>query len=129
MAKLYYRVFQQAEQEAYEAVFGRLIMPVDDVERRFTAWPDWSVTTRIDTTGHWGQVDRAVVCHRSQLPDYPRQAVSDDDLAALWAGQTFYRAMSLVNGGRAIEDDLFEGLRRWLPATQPAYAVHQAMPA
>jgi len=30
---------------------------------------------------------------------------------ALWGGQTFYRAMSLVNDGRAIEDDLFAGPR------------------
>jgi len=30
---------------------------------------------------------------------------------ALWGEQTFYRAFSLVNGGRAVEYDLFEGLR------------------
>ena len=29
----------------------------------------------------------------------------------LWGSQTFYRVLSLVNGGRALEDDLFAGLR------------------
>jgi hypothetical protein len=30
---------------------------------------------------------------------------------ALWGVQEFYRAFTLVNGGRARESDLFEGLR------------------
>jgi hypothetical protein len=30
---------------------------------------------------------------------------------ALWGTQSYYRALSLVNGGRAIERDLFAGLR------------------
>jgi LmbE family N-acetylglucosaminyl deacetylase len=34
VAKLYYRAFGQAERVAYEATFGRLVMPVDRVERR-----------------------------------------------------------------------------------------------
>jgi hypothetical protein len=29
----------------------------------------------------------------------------------LWDAQTYYRAFSLVNGGRRVENDLFEGLR------------------
>jgi hypothetical protein len=29
----------------------------------------------------------------------------------IWSEETYYRAFSLVNGGRAIERDLFEGLR------------------
>jgi len=29
----------------------------------------------------------------------------------IWREQTYYRAFSLVNGGRRIERDLFEGLR------------------
>jgi hypothetical protein len=31
---------------------------------------------------------------------------------ALWGSQEFYRAFSLINGGRCLESDLFEGLRR-----------------
>jgi hypothetical protein len=30
---------------------------------------------------------------------------------AIWRQPTYYRAFSLVNGGRAIEHDLFAGLR------------------
>jgi LmbE family N-acetylglucosaminyl deacetylase len=112
VAKLYYRAFVQAEQAAYEATFGRLVMPVDRVERRFTVWPEWAITTRIDTSAHWEQVWRAIACHRSQLPGYHKlKALPDEVHAALWARQTYYRAMSLVNGGREVEDDLFAGLR------------------
>ena len=38
-------------------------------------------------------------------------ALPEADHCALWGVQTFYRAVSLVNGGRAIEHDLFAGLR------------------
>jgi hypothetical protein len=37
--------------------------------------------------------------------------LSDEHHRALWGSQEFYRAFSLVNGGRGIEYDLFEGLR------------------
>ena len=33
-------------------------------------------------------------------------------LMEIFAHQTFYRAFSLVNGGRTVEDDLFAGMRR-----------------
>ena len=112
VAKLYYRVFAQAEQWAYEATFGRLIMPVDRVERRFTAWPEWAITTRIDTSAYWQRVWRAVACHRTQIPNLQKLSrLPAAYHARLWATQTFYRAMSLVNGGREVEDDLFAGLR------------------
>jgi LmbE family N-acetylglucosaminyl deacetylase len=112
VAKLYYRAFLQPEQDAYEATFGRLVMPVEGVERRFTAWPEWAITTRIDTAAHWEQVWQAIACHRSQLPGFQRlKGPVDEDHAAVLASQTFYRALSVVNGGRAVEDDLFAGLR------------------
>ncbi len=113
VAKMYYRAFVRAEQEAYEATFGRLAMPVDSVERRFTAWPEWAITTRIDTSAYWEQVWRAIACHRSQLPGQQRlDAVPGEEQVSLLGTQTYYRAMSLVNGGRAVEDDLFAGLRK-----------------
>jgi LmbE family N-acetylglucosaminyl deacetylase len=112
VAKLYYRAFGPAEQMAYEATFGRLVMPVDKVERRFTAWPEWAITTRIETSSYGQQVWQAVQCHRSQLPDSRQlKALPAADQARLWGRQSYYRAMSLVNGGRAVEDDLFAGLR------------------
>lgn len=113
VAKLYYRAFLSSEQEPYEAAFGRLVMPVDRVERRFAAWPEWAVTTRIDISSYWQRVWKAIACHRSQLPNY-QQLVSlpEEYHARLWKTQTYYRAMSLVNGGRALEDDLFAGVHR-----------------
>lgn len=119
VAKLYYRAFLRGEQEEYEATFGHLVMPVDSIERRFTAWPEWAITTRIDTSAHWERVWQAIICHRSQLPGYRRlQTLPDQARAALLAAQTYYRAMSLVNGGRAVEDDLFAGLRGHAQAPQ-----------
>jgi hypothetical protein len=37
--------------------------------------------------------------------------LSQDSQKKLWDRQTYYRAFSLVNGGRLSEDDLFAGLR------------------
>jgi hypothetical protein len=37
--------------------------------------------------------------------------LSDENHKAIWGTQEFYRAFSLVNGGRVRESDLFEGLR------------------
>lgn len=128
--KLYYRAFLPSEREAYEAAFGRLVMPVDSVERRFTTWPEWAITTRIDSSAYWAQVWQAVACHRSQLPYYQTlQALPNAIHARLWATQTYYRALSLVNGGREMENDLFAGLyehaqsRRWPSLGHPFVAA------
>jgi len=132
VAKLYYRAFLQAEQAAYEATFGRLVMPVDSVERRFTAWPEWAITTRIDASAYWEQVWQAIKCHRSQLPDFQNRklkAAPAEAHALLWARQTYYRAMSLVNGGRELEDDLLAGLRGHAQSQHMFYAVRQPMAA
>jgi LmbE family N-acetylglucosaminyl deacetylase len=130
VAKLYYRAFLPAEQEAYEATFGRLVMPVDRVARRFTAWPEWAITTRIDSSAHEEQVWAAIACHRSQVPDSQQRRASSGELRSrLWAGQTYYRAISLVNGGREVETDLFAGLRRRAPSHPWFPVAHQPAPA
>jgi hypothetical protein len=67
----------------------------------------------VDTAVYRDQVWQAISCHQSQLPGY--QALRDLPQAkfrSLWDTQSFYRAFSLVNGGRAEEDDLFAGLRQ-----------------
>jgi LmbE family N-acetylglucosaminyl deacetylase len=117
VAKLYYRAWTDAERAIYAAAFGELIMPVDGVDRRLRVWPDWAITTQIDTAAHWATVWEAVTHHQSQLPNY--RALAALPLAThrtLWSVQSFYRALSLVNGGRQLERDLFEGLRE--PAAQ-----------
>lgn len=112
VSKLYYFVETRDLFDAYEEVFGELVMEIDGEVRRAPGWPPWAITTRIDSVDCWRQVWRAVACHRSQLPGY--QAILDlpeERLKGLWATQSFYRAFSRVNGGRAVERDLFAGLR------------------
>lgn len=42
---------------------------------------------------------------------------------------TYYRAMSLVNGGREVEDDLFTGLRRSTQSYQTLFYNLPQLPA
>ena len=68
--------------------------------------------TAIDTRAYWETAWRAISCHQSQITAYERlKDLSPASHEALWGWQTFYRAFSLVNGGRHRETDLFEGLR------------------
>lgn len=128
VSKLYYRAFAPAEQLAYEAAFGELVMTIDGVDRRATAWPEWAITTRIDTEAYWPQVWQAVACHQTQLPGYQMlKDLPDDYHQALWGAQNFYRAFSLVNGGREVETDLFAGLRETVALefmAIPAYSAN-----
>ena len=112
VSKLYYMVNSPARWEAYQYAFKRLVTTVDGVERVAHAWPEWEITTTIDTTAHWEIAWKAVSCHESQIAVYERLKDLDSERhRALWGTQEFYRALSTVNGGRAKEHDLFEGLR------------------
>jgi LmbE family N-acetylglucosaminyl deacetylase len=112
VAKLYYMVHDQAKWDAYQAAFKTLVSRVDGVERAATAWPGWSITTRIDTREQWPIVWRAVQCHRTQNAIYSNLAtLIEKDHHALWGSQAYYRVFSTVNGGRQPETDLFAGLR------------------
>jgi LmbE family N-acetylglucosaminyl deacetylase len=96
----------------YQSVFGDLVMNIDGVKRGMVTWPDWSVTTRIDTWDYWQTILSAIICHKTQLPAYYKlEHLSEEQRKALWGTQSYYRALSLVNGGRQVEEDLFEGLR------------------
>jgi LmbE family N-acetylglucosaminyl deacetylase len=111
--KFYWMAWTAAAFAAYQhAIGGELLSRVDGVERRATPWPEWSLTTSIDTRANWETVWRAVQCHESQMMIYgPLGELSAADHTRLWGTQEFYRAMSLVNGGRQKETDLFAGLR------------------
>jgi hypothetical protein len=90
----------------------KLTSTVDGVERQARPSPEWGITARIDTSAVWPTVWRAVQCHRTQMSIYKNlEALPAEHHRALWGTQEFYRAFSLVNGGRAHESDLFEGLR------------------
>ncbi len=112
LSKLYYMAISTREARLYQDIFGELVMDIDGVERRVVNWPEWMLTTRVDTERYWRTAHKAITCHRSQLPGYDTLlAQPESTLRMLWGYMTYYRAFSTVNGGRAIETDLFEGLR------------------
>jgi LmbE family N-acetylglucosaminyl deacetylase len=112
VAKLYYMADGRDLLDLYESVFGELVMEIDGVARRFVPWETWAAATEIECSAYWPQVRQAVLCHRSQLPEYGKLVeLPDAQQVQLWGYQHYYRAYSLVNGGRARETDLFAGLR------------------
>lgn len=114
VSKLYYLAEDASSWGAFEAAFDRrLALKVDGGEREATGWPAWAVTTRIDTGDAWRIAWRAIRRHETQMAIYSSLGqLSDEELAGIWRRKGFYRAFSLVNGGRALETDLFSGLRR-----------------
>jgi LmbE family N-acetylglucosaminyl deacetylase len=112
VAKLYYMAVSHALAEAYQAVFGDIVMHFDGVARTVVVDEDWAITTSLDTSAYQDVVWKAVFCHTSQLPSYSAlEQVPQQYQQVIWSQQQYYRAFSLVNGGRATERDLFEGLR------------------
>jgi LmbE family N-acetylglucosaminyl deacetylase len=112
VAKLYYWAEIPENVEIYESLVGELGMQVDGQARQLIAWPEWAITTWIDASAYWRQVWQAIRCHRSQLSGYGALETAPAEIhQKLWGRQAFYRAFSLVNGGRERECDLFEGLR------------------
>ncbi|HUK32587.1 MAG TPA: PIG-L family deacetylase [Vicinamibacterales bacterium] len=112
VSKLYYLAWPESTWAAYQSAVKKLSATVDGVERLATPWPAWAITTDIDTHDVWPIVWRAVSCHESQVTAYDRlKHLSPEHHEALWGRQSFYRALSLVNGGRTRETDLFEGIR------------------
>ena len=109
--KLYYRVILQGEAQAYQAAFGDLVMHIDGSERKVEAWPEWAVTTRVNTARYASKIWQAISSHRSQLTGYQvLENLPEEHRNHLWGVQTFYRVFSLVNAGRELEDDLFIGI-------------------
>jgi LmbE family N-acetylglucosaminyl deacetylase len=112
VSKLYYMAETAEVFGVYQSVFGDLVMNIDGTQRGTVTWPTWSVSARIDTYDHWRTVARAISCHRTQAPAYHLlEQLTEQQRKALWGTQCYYRAFSRVNGGRQVEEDLFEGLR------------------
>lgn len=112
IAKLYYMVETAELLTAYEALVGEISMTVDGRARRAFGWADWMVTTTVDASGHTAAVWRAMECHSSQHAGLGGLlAPPETERRRLMGRRTYYRALSLVNGGRGIETDLFDGLR------------------
>ncbi len=110
--KFYYMVDAVHLVGVANEAFGGIRMDVDGVTRQHVGWEDWQITTRLDNAKYMDKVQQAIRCHKSQLPGYgPIAEWSLDELTKIFGVGTFYRAYSLVNGGRNVEADLFEGLR------------------
>ena len=112
VSKLYFIAWSPKKWTAYQAALRKLVFKVDGEERQAVPWPDWAITTVIDTSRVWPAVWRAVSCHKTQMTIYRKlEELSEEHQRSLWGTQEFYRVFSGVNGGRAQESDLFEGLR------------------
>jgi LmbE family N-acetylglucosaminyl deacetylase len=114
VSKLYYMVDGESFINLIAPFMSEMDFPIIEGQPRGeVAWKEWMITTRIDMAEHCGTALRAIRCHESQLPSLGTLAeMHDDAVSAVLAMQgTFYRAFSLVNGGRETESDLFEGLR------------------
>ena len=112
VSKFYYLVDSLDTVEVANEAFGGIRMEVDGVIRNHVGWQDWQITTRLDNRRYLEKVRDAIHCHVSQLPGYGELGGwSVEELSKFYAVGNFYRAYSLVNGGRDQETDLFAGLR------------------
>jgi LmbE family N-acetylglucosaminyl deacetylase len=112
VSKFYFFVNSAKLADHYTRVFGNIQMEVDGATRSFVVWNDWMFTTIIDGSAHWRTALKAVNCHKSQVAIYgDLNKLSEERSVALWGTRTYYRLFSLVNSGRKLETDLFEGIR------------------
>jgi LmbE family N-acetylglucosaminyl deacetylase len=112
VSKLYFIAWSEKKWTAYQKALKKLVSKVDGEERQAVPWPDWAITTVIDTSQVWPTVWRAVSCHKTQMSIYKQLGdLPEEYQRFLWGTQEFYRVFSAVNGGRVRESDLFEGLR------------------
>ena len=74
------------------------------------AWPDWAITTEVDTRACGRPSARRRVPRDADGGLQQVRALPEEMKASVFGAQSFYRVFSIVNGGRAKETDLFEGL-------------------
>lgn len=113
ISKLYFMVDSIDLVQVLRDLMGGIHMTVDGVQRSHVGWEDWAITARIDCSAMLDRVWQAVQCHKTQLPGLGGLAELPRELQLrIFGAGDFVRVFSLVNGGRAREDDLFAGLRR-----------------
>jgi LmbE family N-acetylglucosaminyl deacetylase len=113
VSKLYYMVDGENFINLVAPFMGDMTFAVGDEIRGEIPWKEWMVTTRIAMAEFCGAAWKAIQCHKSQLATLGALAeMPQESAASVLAMQgTFYRAFSLVNGGRKVEADFFEGLK------------------
>jgi LmbE family N-acetylglucosaminyl deacetylase len=113
VSKVYYMVDTQPLVDLVKEIWGGITMEVDGVTREHTAWPDWVITTRIDASAYWDVGINAIACHATQVAEIIDGMLDLPNThdPRIFSVQTYFRALSLVNGKEKIETDLFEGLR------------------
>ena len=110
--KFYYMVDSLDMVRLANEEFGGISMNINGVVRSHIGWEEWQITTKLDNSEFVEKVQKAIRCHRSQLPGYgPIADWPLEKIRQVFGEGYFYRAYSLVNGGRKTEKDLFEGLR------------------
>src|SRR6266571_4357778 len=70
VSKLYFIAWSQKKWAAYQTALRELVVKVDGEVRHAVPWPDWAITTVIDTSRVWPAVWRAVSCHKTQMTIY-----------------------------------------------------------
>lgn len=111
VAKFYHVVDTKGFVQLIQEKIGGIRMTIDGVERNQVGWEEWAVTTQIDVTNYFEQVWQAVLCHQSQLPGYgPLTGLPEETLRKLLGHGSLVRMFSLVNAGRTVEEDVFEGI-------------------
>ncbi|MEM6806762.1 MAG: PIG-L deacetylase family protein [Bacteroidota bacterium] len=110
VAKLYYLAWTKEKWDLYQKSLKKLTSKVDQELREVSAFPAWYISTYIDARAYWKRAWRAIQCHRTQMEVYDQNPISEENHTSLWGDQQFYRVFSTVNGGRAKESDLFEGI-------------------
>jgi LmbE family N-acetylglucosaminyl deacetylase len=112
VSKLYFLADTHDIRQAARPLFGDLTMEVDGVVRPWITWDPWALAAQIDAEAHWRTAVEAALCHRSQIPEAGLLAnAPEETLKRIWGRPGLMRVYSLVNGGRKVERDLFEGLR------------------
>jgi LmbE family N-acetylglucosaminyl deacetylase len=112
--KFYYMVNNPRLIPLLRAQLGEEItMEVDGVVRSSIAWPDWSITTRLELRDYWQPVRRAILCHTSQLPSLGNVPNAPDEVWCELISEinSYYRSYSLVPVKPGPETDLFAGIR------------------
>ena len=108
--KLYYLAWTQKKWDLYQKSLKKLTSRVDEEIREVSAFPEWYISTYVDARVYWKQAWKAIQCHRTQMEMYDENPINESEHKSLWGEQQFYRVYSTVNGGRAKESDLFEGI-------------------